>query len=75
MQLQTVRGGLLLDAQDESGHGEMTYYNVTQFTFRRNEPTPLWRETEAKVIREAIPWPAKSDQMLPNSRPSDIPFG
>ena len=75
MQLQAVKGGLLLDAQDKSGHGEMTYYNVTQFTFRRNEPTPLWRETEAKVIREAIPWPAKSDQMLPNSRPSDIPFG
>lgn len=32
MKLQTLRGGLLVSFDDEERHGELTYYNTTQFS-------------------------------------------
>ena len=36
MQMQNIKGGLLIDASTESIQGELTYYNVTQFAHKRH---------------------------------------
>ena len=62
MTLQTIKGGLLVDAQTATMTGELTFYNVTQFTHNRLETHPLWRQSESTLVRKA--GPASTDQTM-----------
>lgn len=53
MTMQAIKGGVLIDAQTETMAGELTFYNVTQFTNNRQETRPIWREVESIAIRQA----------------------
>lgn len=55
MSMQNVKGGLLVDISTDTMEGELQYYNVTQFTHKRHEERPVYREVESVLIREAIP--------------------
>ena len=66
-----IKGGILVDAQTDQLSGELTYYNVTQFTHNRQEEHPIWRETEAYVLRQAQPHTEKYSRQ----RMSDSPVG
>ena len=47
-----MKGGLIVDAQTETMLGELTYYNVTQFTFKRQEFKPIWDPVESYIVKE-----------------------
>ena len=53
--MHNVKGGLLLDTQTDTMQGELTFYNVTQFTHRRQETKPVWRQVESALVRDAQP--------------------
>ena len=55
MRLQNLKGGLLLEASTDSLQGELTYYNVTQFTIKRHEDKPVYAQVESSLVREAFP--------------------
>lgn len=74
--MHNVKGGLLLDTQTDTMQGELTYYNVTQFTHKRQETRPVWREVESAVVREAQPVLKSTDSPFKvNRRMSEASIG
>ena len=75
--LQNTKGGLLVQISNDKLEGELTYYNVTQFTQNRMDDKPAYRDVESKLVRKgsAVVKDSTSNPAQRKSKISESSFG
>ena len=65
---------MLVNLDDENKHGELTYYNVTQFSIKRKDDKPEWDKVPSRLVRAGSPR-TESDSVIRETKLSEAIFG
>lgn len=53
MQLVTVKGGALVELSFGEMQGELTFYNISQFSHYRHERNPQYERVQGNILQKA----------------------